>query len=192
VHFREGDNVMKKTAENTGRDGSFRQAVFAGGCFWCMEKPFREIPGVVEVESGYTGGREPYPAYEDVCSGITGHLEAVRILYDPGKISYDELLEVFWRQIDPTDGGGQCADRGRQYRTAIFWHDDRQRALAEESRRRLGESGRFGAPVVTEILEAGEFYRAEEYHQDFHRKCVLRYDSYRRHSGRDAFLGAHW
>lgn len=183
---------MKKTAENTGRDGSFRQAVFAGGCFWCMEKPFREIPGVVEVESGYTGGREPYPAYEDVCSGITGHLEAVRILYDPGKISYDELLEVFWRQIDPTDGGGQFADRGRQYRTAIFWHDDRQRALAEESRRRLGESGRFGAPVVTEILEAGEFYRAEEYHQDFHRKCVLRYDSYRRHSGRDAFLGAHW
>lgn len=169
-----------------------RTATFAGGCFWCIEAAFQETPGVVDAVSGYTGGTEERPTYEQVSSGTTGHLEAVRVTFDPRKITYRELLAIFWRQIDPTDDGGQFADRGSQYRTAIFTHDEEQRALAEDSKRALGLSGRFAKLIVTRILPAGAFYEAEEYHQDFYMKSALRYKAYRAASGREEFLGNAW
>lgn len=171
---------------------TLEKATFAGGCFWCLESAFRKVPGVVAVTSGYTGGHKEYPTYEEVCTGETGHFEAVEVLFDPEKVSYEELLEVFWRNIDPTDPGGQFADRGPQYRTAIFYHTEAQRLKAEASKRALEESGRFAKPIVTEILPASPFYPAEEYHQDYARKCPLRYELYRKLSGRDAFLAKHW
>ncbi|MEA2025346.1 MAG: peptide-methionine (R)-S-oxide reductase MsrB [Chloroflexota bacterium] len=174
----------------SGPDDAAR-ATFAGGCFWCMEAAFEKLDGVYAVTSGYTGGPEEDPTYEQVSSRRTGHAEAIEIRYDPGQISYDELLQVFWRQIDPTDAGGQFADRGPQYRTAVFYHDDEQRAQAETSRDTLAESGRFDGPIVTDIVEAGPFYRAEEYHQDFYRKDP-RFESYRLHSGRLPFLQRVW
>ena len=167
------------------------RATFAGGCFWCMEAAFEELGGMYAVISGYTGGPEEDPTYEQVSTGRTGHAEAIQIHYDPERISYDELLQVFWRRIDPTDAGGQFADRGPQYRTAVFYHDDEQRAHAEASRDALAESGRFDEPIVTDIVEAGPFYRAEEYHQDFHQKDP-RFESYRLHSGRLSFLERVW
>ncbi len=167
-------------------------ATFAGGCFWCMVAPFDQLPGVVRVVSGYTGGHKENPTYEEVCAGGTGHAEAVQITYDPSVISYRELLNVFWRQIDPTDPGGQFYDRGDSYRTAIFYHDEEQRRLAEESKRELEQSGRFDKPIVTEIVPAGKFYPAEEYHQDYYRKNPLRYRMYRQGSGRDEFIARHW
>ena len=163
------------------------RATFAGGCFWCMEPPFEKLDGVHAVVSGYTGGPEEDPTYEQVASGGTGHAEAIQVDYDPERIGYDELLQVFWRMIDPTDAGGQFADRGPQYRTAVFYHDDEQRAQAEASRETLVANGPFDAPIVTEIVEAGSFYRAEEYHQDFYKKDPERYESYRLHSGRGPF-----
>jgi peptide methionine sulfoxide reductase msrA/msrB len=168
------------------------KATFAGGCFWCMEPPFEKLAGVKSVVSGYTGGAERDPSYRDVSSGRTGHAEAVEILYDPLVVSYEQLLDVFWRQIDPTDGGGQFVDRGSQYRTAIFTHDEEQRRLAAESREALESSGRFSVPIVTEILPAGPFYPAEEYHQDYYRKSPLKYKYYRWGSGRDRFLEKKW
>ncbi len=171
---------------------AYQKATFAGGCFWCMEPAFEQLDGVIEVISGYTGGRTPNPTYEQVCAGGTGHLEAVQITYDPSRIGYRDLLEVFWRNIDPTDGGGQFVDRGEQYGTAVFYHDDEQKRLAEESRKALEASGRFSRPVVTRILPAREFYPAEEYHQDYYKKSALRYKLYRSHSGRDAFLEKTW
>ncbi|MHB9093492.1 MAG: peptide-methionine (S)-S-oxide reductase MsrA [Eubacteriales bacterium] len=149
---------------------AYRLATFAGGCFWCMVAPFEKTPGVIKVVSGYTGGTTENPTYEAVCSGKTGHYEAVQVTYDPAAISYEEVLNIFWRQVDPTDPGGQFHDRGTSYRTAIFYHDEDQRQRAEASKKALAESGRFAGPVVTEILPAAVFYPAEEYHQDYHQK----------------------
>ncbi len=166
------------------------KAIFAGGCFWCMEPPFEKLEGVEKVVSGYTGGTGANPGYRDYSQ--KGHIEAVEVTYDPSKIGYDELLDVFWRQIDPTDPGGQFADRGKGYRTAIFYTDENQRKLAEQSKKRLEESGKFDEPIVTEIIEAGEFYPAEDYHQDYYKKNPDRYTSYRRGSGRAPFLERVW
>jgi peptide-methionine (S)-S-oxide reductase len=168
------------------------KATFAGGCFWCMEPPFDELDGVVSTTSGYTGGKTRNPTYEQVSYGGTGHIEAVQIEFDPSKITYEELLEVFWRNVDPTDGGGQFCDRGSQYRTGIFVHDGEQRRLAEESKAALVASGRLEKKVVTEIYPATEFYRAEEYHQDYYTKNPIRYKLYRRGCGRDRVLEKLW
>jgi peptide methionine sulfoxide reductase msrA/msrB len=165
------------------------QATFAGGCFWCIEAAFEKLDGVKEAVSGYTGGRKENPTYEEVCTGTTGHLEAVRVTYDPSKVGYHELLDVFWNQIDPTDDGGQFVDRGSQYRTAIFYHTPEQKRIAEESKADLERSGRYTKPVVTEIRPAAVFYPAEEYHQDYYRKNAARYEFYRSHSGRDRQTG---
>jgi len=167
-------------------------ATFAGGCFWCMEPPFEKLGGVVSVVSGYTGGKEPNPTYEQVSSGSTGHAESIEVRYDPTRIGYETLLDVYWRQIDPTDPGGQFADRGRQYRTVIFYHDEVQKNLAERSKAALEASGRFSKPIVTAIEPAGPFYRAEEYHQDYYKKNPEHYKAYRRGSGREAFLEKTW
>ncbi len=171
---------------------SLEKATFAGGCFWCMVPPFEKIDGVTEVLSGYTGGYKENPTYEEVSSGKTGHVEAVQVTFDPSKVSYKKLLDVFWRQIDPTDAGGQFVDRGSQYRSVIFFHTPEQKALAEKSKEELQHSGRFRKPIVTEILPAGKFYKAEEYHQDYYRKNPIRYKFYRFHSGRDQFLKKIW
>ncbi len=167
-------------------------ATFAGGCFWCMEPPFEKLDGVLAVVSGYAGGRKSDPSYEQVCSGTTGHLEAVQITYDPRRVSYDQLLELFWRQIDPTDPGGQFADRGEQYGTAIFYHDGEQKRLAELSRDALALSGRFDRPIVTVIRPFTGFYPAEDYHQDYYQKRPDQYQTYRRGSGRQRFLEKTW
>ncbi len=173
-------------------ESKLAKATFAGGCFWCMEPPFDELEGVVSTTSGYTGGRVSNPSYEQVSSGGTGHLEAVEVAYDPSKISYEQLLEVFWRNVDPTDGGGQFCDRGEQYGTAIFFHDEGERRLAEESKKRLVESGRLKKPIVTPIRAASAFYAAEDYHQDYYKKNPLRYKFYRKGCGRDRVLEKLW
>jgi len=165
-------------------------ATFAGGCFWCMEKPFETLPGVISVTSGYTGGTSIGPDYNDYANG--GHLEAVRIVFDPTLVSYRQLLEVYWRQIDPTDPGGQFVDRGPAYVSTIFYHNDRQRQEAESSRQELRESHRFPKPIVTPLRQAMPFYAAEEYHQDYYKKNPLRYRYYRNGSGRDQFLDKVW
>ncbi|HWP66459.1 MAG TPA: peptide-methionine (S)-S-oxide reductase MsrA [Candidatus Limnocylindria bacterium] len=167
-------------------------ATFAGGCFWCMEPPFEKLDGVSSVVSGYAGGTEPNPTYEQVSSGATGHFEAVQITFDPARVSYEQLLDVFWRQIDPTDDGGQFVDRGPQYRSVVFVHDDAQRTAAEASKQALAASGRFAKPIVTRIVSFTTFYPAEEYHQDYARKNPIRYRFYRHGSGRDQFLEKHW
>ncbi len=165
-------------------------AVFAGGCFWCMEAPFDAVDGVVSTTSGYTGGHVPDPTYEQVSSGETGHFESVRIVYDPKRVSYVKLLDVFWHNVDPFDDGGQFCDRGGQYRSVIFVSDAAERKAAEESKRRLAE--KFGKPIATEIRDAGPFYAAEDYHQDYYRKNPLRYQFYRHGCGRDHRLEAVW
>ncbi|WP_270170630.1 peptide-methionine (S)-S-oxide reductase MsrA [Paenibacillus sp. SYP-B4298] len=167
-------------------------ATFAGGCFWCMVKPFDEQPGIEKVVSGYIGGHTENPTYEEVCSETTGHAEAVQITFDPQQFPYERLLGLFWQQIDPTDAGGQFHDRGNSYRTAIFYHNERQRELAEQSKRELENSGRFDRPIVTEITPAGVFYPAEDYHQHYYKTNPLRYKMYRKGSGRDAFIKQHW
>ncbi|AJY77515.1 methionine sulfoxide reductase [Paenibacillus beijingensis] len=167
-------------------------ATFAGGCFWCMVSPFEEMPGIIKVVSGYTGGHTVNPTYEEVCSHKTGHTEAVQITFNPDVFPYRKLLDIFWQQIDPTDAGGQFHDRGDSYRTGIFYHNEEQRKLAEESKRELAESGRFDKPIVTEITAAGPFYPAEDYHQDYHKTNPFRYKMYRKGSGRDAFIAKHW
>lgn len=167
-------------------------ATFAGGCFWCMVAPFERLDGVISVVSGYMGGHKERPTYEEVCSGDTGHCEVVQVCFDPDISPYEKLLDVYWRQIDPTDEDGQFYDRGKSYRTAIFYHNERQKQKAETSKRELIESGRFDMPVVTEILPASAFYPAEEYHQDYHKKFPCHYARYRMSSGRDAFVGKHW
>jgi peptide methionine sulfoxide reductase msrA/msrB len=169
-----------------------RTATFAGGCFWCVEADFEKVPGVVEVISGYTGGHKENPTYEEVSAGGTGHVEAVQVHYDPAKVSYEELLDFFWRHVDPTDPDGQFVDRGSQYRTVIFYHDEEQRCLAEESKKRLGDSKRFNKPIVTEIREFDRFYPAEEYHQNYYKTHAVRYKFYRWNSGRDQFLQKAW
>ena len=172
--------------------GEGKVAIFAGGCFWCMEATFEQVPGVLSVTSGYTGGHVPNPTYEEVCRGDTGHYEAVLVRYDPERVSYRALLDVFWKHIDPTDPGGQFHDRGPQYRTAIFYLDESQKQLAEESKRALSTSGLFDAPIVTQIIPAGEFYPAEAYHQDYYKKNPSRFESYSDASGRDQFLKETW
>ena len=168
------------------------KATFAGGCFWCMEGPFDQVPGVVSTTSGYTGGSVKRPSYEQVSTGTTGHAESVEVLYDPTKVGYAQLLEVFWHNVDPTDGGGQFCDRGNQYRTAVFFHDDEQRRLAEQSKKDLEASGKLKRPIVTQVVPAGEFYAAEDYHQDFYKKNAFRYRYYRLNCGRDARLKELW
>jgi peptide methionine sulfoxide reductase msrA/msrB len=168
------------------------KATFAGGCFWCMEHPFEKLEGVTEVLSGYTGGDNEDPTYKEVSAGTTGHLEAVRVVYDPSIITYSQLLDVFWKQVDPTDAGGQFVDRGEQYRTAIFYHNEEQKLLAEKSQGELQRSGRFSKSIATEIQEASDFYAAEEYHQDYYKKNPIRYKFYRSRSGRDEYLKKIW
>jgi peptide methionine sulfoxide reductase msrA/msrB len=168
------------------------RATFAGGCFWCVEADFEKVDGVVEVISGYTGGHKENPTYEEVSAGGTGHVEAVQVLYDPRKVSFKELLNVFWRHVDPTDPKGQFVDRGQQYRTAIFYQNEEEKLLAEESKRQLGASGKFEKPVVTEIIKLDKFYPAEDYHQDYYKTHALKYKYYRWNSGRDQFIGKVW
>lgn len=171
---------------------NIKLATFAGGCFWCSETDFKKAPGVIKVISGYTGGFQKNPSYEDVCSGKTGHVEAVQVLYDPSKITYEQLLNVFWRHIDPTDSGGQFADRGTQYRPVIFYHNNEQKHLAEKSRDKLQKSGRFQKPIETAIEPAGVFYEAENYHQNYCKNHPIHYKYYRQGSGRDRFLNNVW
>ncbi len=167
-------------------------ATFAGGCFWCMESPFEQLPGVVSVTSGYSGGPEKNPTYGQVSAGKTGHMESIQIVYDPKKIAYTKLLEVFWHNIDPTQGDGQFCDRGTQYRSAIFYSSENQRRLAEESKVAIEKSGRLTRPIVTPIVAFRAFYRAEEYHQDYYKKNPAEYDSYRTGCGRDKRLQTLW
>lgn len=184
-----GETVKDETTPPPAR---IETAVFAGGCFWCMESPFEKIPGVVSAESGYTGGHVENPTYEQVSGKDTGHVEAVRITFDPDRISYDDLLEVFWRQIDPTDDEGQFVDRGASYVSGIFVENETQRTQALASKQRLIESGRFDKPIVTPIRDAEVFYVAEDYHQDFYKTHPLKYKYYRFRSGRDAFIDGAW
>jgi len=172
--------------------GPLARATFAGGCFWCMEAPFDKVPGVVSTTSGYAGGRVKDPTYEQVSEGTTGHAEALQVAYDPAKVSYEQLLEVFWRNVDPVDRGGQFCDRGNQYRTGIFYEGDAQKRAAEESKRALEAPGRLPKPVVTEILPLEVFYPAEDYHQDFYKKSPVRYMTYRAGCGRDRRLEELW
>lgn len=174
------------------RAAPLAKATFAGGCFWCMEPPFEKLPGVVAVISGYTGGSQINPSYQEVSSGATGHIEAIKVIFNPNLVHYRTLLETFWANIDPTDSGGQFVDRGPQYRSAIFYLDEEQRRLAEESKAQLAASGRFKEAIVTEITAAGPFYPAEDYHQNYYKKNPLRYNYYRWGSGRDHFLESAW
>jgi peptide methionine sulfoxide reductase msrA/msrB len=180
------------SADMKNSDKELRIATFAGGCFWCTESDFEKLPGVVKVISGYTGGHKEKPTYKEVSSGTTGHVEAVQVHYDPSKVTYEELLDFFWRHIDPTDAGGQFVDRGEQYRSAIFYHDEEQKRLAEESKNALDKSGRFDKPVATEILPFTQFYEAEDYHQDYYKEHSVKYKFYRYRSGRDQFLEKVW
>jgi peptide methionine sulfoxide reductase msrA/msrB len=183
---KETGKSMMERSENT------RTAVFAGGCFWCTESDFEKVNGVIEVVSGYTGGHDDHPTYKEVSAGGTGHVEAVQVIYDPSRITYEELLDVFWRHVDPTDPGGQFVDRGSQYRSAIFYSNEKERQLAEASKKRLADSGPFTKPLVTDILPLGTFYKAEDYHQDYHKRNPIRYKWYRSGSGRDKFLKKTW
>jgi peptide methionine sulfoxide reductase msrA/msrB len=183
---------LERSVNRAAKTVDQETATFAGGCFWCVEADFEKVPGVLRVISGHTGGHKENPTYAEVSAGGTGHLEAVQVIYDPDKVSYAELLDHFWRHIDPTDPGGQFVDRGAQYRSAIFYHNEEQKRQAEESRRLLGESGRFSKPIVTEILPISRFYMAELYHQDYHKTHSLKYSYYRWRSGRDQFLEKVW
>ena len=183
--------AAEEAAAENGAD-ALAQATFAGGCFWCMEPPFDKLEGVVSTTSGYTGGRKSDPSYKEVVAGGTGHAEAVQVLYDPTKITYAELLDVFWRNIDPTTPNRQFCDRGHQYRTAIFYLDPEQKRLAAESKQRIETSKKLEGPIVTEITEASEFWPAEDYHQDYYKKNPLRYKLYRHRCGRDQRLKELW
>jgi peptide methionine sulfoxide reductase msrA/msrB len=167
-------------------------ATFAGGCFWCTESAFEEVDGVYDAISGFTGGPEKNPTYKQVARGLTGHIEAIEVHYDPTRVSYSDLLEVLWRNMDPTDAGGQFVDRGSQYASGIFYHNEEQKILAEKSKTMLAKSGKFDKPIVTPISKAGTFYRAEEYHQDFYKKSSTHYHTYRFGSGRDQFIDRVW
>jgi methionine-S-sulfoxide reductase len=171
---------------------TFEKATFAGGCFWCMVKPFDQYDGILSVVSGYTGGHKENPTYEEVCTEKTGHYEAVQITFNPAIFTYEKLLKIFWQQIDPVDSSGQFFDRGDSYRTAIFYHTDEQRKLAEDSKEQLHKSGKFTKPIATQILPATTFYPAEKYHQDYYKKNPLHYKRYRTGSGREAFINQNW
>ncbi|MBI4341682.1 MAG: peptide-methionine (S)-S-oxide reductase MsrA [Candidatus Omnitrophica bacterium] len=167
-------------------------ATFAGGCFWCLQQPFDETPGVISTSVGYTGGTTADPTYEQVSTGATGHAEALQAIYDPSKATYEQLLDVFWSNINPTTVNGQFADKGTQYRTAIFYHNDEQQRLAEASKERLARSGKFDEPIATEIVLASVFYRAEEYHQHYYKKQAAHYNAYKVGSGRAGYLKKVW
>jgi methionine-S-sulfoxide reductase len=167
-------------------------ATFAGGCFWCMVKPFDQEPGILKVVSGYTGGHKENPTYKEVCSETTGHYEAVQITYDPSVYPYEKLLSIYWQQIDPTDAGGQFYDRGLSYQTAIFYHTEEQKQLAEKSKQQLAESGRFNKEIATKIIPASTFYPAEEYHQDYYKKNPEHYNRYHIGSGRAGYIKENW
>ncbi|MGA7616906.1 MAG: peptide-methionine (S)-S-oxide reductase MsrA [Thermoanaerobaculia bacterium] len=180
-----------RTPESAGgKPAHLAVATFSGGCFWCMEKPFDQTAGVVDTTSGYTGGDVVRPSYEEVSGGGTGHRESERVTYDPTKVSYEQLLDVYWHNVDPFDAGGQFCDRGSQYTTAIWYHDENQRRLAEASKQRIEQ--KFGKKVYTAILPAGAFYPAEDYHQNFYQKNPIRYEFYRHGCGRDRRLEEIW
>jgi len=183
-------SAMARVGENSV--DTVDTATFAGGCFWCMVHPFDELPGVIKVTSGYTGGTKVNPTYEEVSAGGTGHAESVQVLYDPSKIGYDHLLNVYWHNIDPLTSNAQFCDHGNQYRSAIFYHDDKQRMAAEATKDTLTKSGRFTQPIVTQIVAATPFYPAEDYHQDYYKKNPVRYKFYRWNCGRDQRLKQLW
>lgn len=185
--------TQEKGKENMASENIITKvATFAGGCYWCTEADFEKLPGVVKVISGYAGGHKENPTYEEVSSGTTGHVEAVQVYYDPKKITYNDLLDYFWKHIDPTDAGGQFVDRGAQYRSVIFYQNEDEKRLAEESKEKLAKSGRFKKPIVTEILPSNKFYEAEDYHQDYYKNHPFKYKFYRSRSGRDKFLKEVW
>jgi peptide-methionine (S)-S-oxide reductase len=185
--YASGAETRSSVSEN-----KLEKATFAGGCFWCMQPPFDKLDGVISTTVGYCGGKEENPTYKQVSAGNTGHAEAVEVVYDPSRVSYADLLNVFWMNIDPTQKDGQFADTGAQYRTAIFYHNEEQKRLAEASKKELKNTGRFSKKIVTEIVPATPFYRAEEYHQDYYKKNPLRYKIYRYRSGRDDYLVRKW
>jgi len=182
----DGEETMDATQSGT------QEAIFGGGCFWCIEAAFQVQPGVTGAVSGYTGGDVENPTYEEVSTGRTGHFEAVLVRFDPEQVTYEELLDIFWQSIDPTDAGGQFYDRGSQYHTAIFYLDEAQRVLAEASKQELEASGRFDEPIATQILPAQPFYVAEAYHQDYFEKYLAQYNAYNTGSGRKQFLEETW
>jgi peptide methionine sulfoxide reductase msrA/msrB len=186
-----GNGAQKEARKNMAETkGNSATATFAGGCFWCVESDFEKVPGVLKVVSGYTGGTGENPTYETYHA--KGHIEAIQVFYDPSKVTYSRLLDVLWKHIDPTDAGGQFVDRGPQYRSAIFYHDEEQKRLAEKSKEELAKSGRFAKPIVTEIIKFDRFYDAEGYHQDYYKNNPIRYKYYRSGSGRDEFLEKTW
>ncbi len=187
-----GVTVAAAAAAGAAAQGRTALATFAGGCFWCMQPPFENLKGVLSTTVGYTGGHTTTPTYQEVSAGGTGHAESVQVVYDPEQISYAQLLDVFWHNIDPITANAQFCDHGDQYRSAIFYHDEDQRRLAEESKQRLEASKRFDRPIVTAIVPASEFYPAEEYHQKYHEKNPLRYRYYRWNCGRDQRLKELW
>ena len=178
--------------EKMVKEGKYKNATFAGGCFWCSESDFEKHEGVIEVISGYTGGNEKNPTYEEVSAGNTKHVESIQVTYDPNKTDYSKLLDVYWRHIDPTDDGGQFVDRGKQYKAVIFYEDSEQKKLAEKSKKELEKSGRYDKPIVTEIKKLKTFYIAEDYHQDYYKKNPLKYKFYRYSSGRDQYINSVW
>ena len=187
------DSASKKsTAKVSEKSGIIETALFAGGCFWCMEHPYENQPGISKALSGYTGGEKQNPTYNQVASGSTQHVEAVEIHFDPEVISYNDLLQIFWRNVDPTDAGGQFVDRGKQYTTGIFYKNNQQKKSAEQSKKRLEGKNLFNKKIITKIVPAGKFYPAEEYHQDFFKKNYIRYRVYRAGSGRDEFIKRIW
>lgn len=183
---------MKELDIASAKNSNYELATFAGGCFWCLQPSYDKLHGVIKTVVGYTGGAEKDPTYDEVAHGRTGHVEAIRILYDPQKVKFEELVEEFWRNIDPTQADGQFADRGPQYRTVIFYHDDNQKAAAEKAKAMLEESGKFKKPIATRIQAAGEFYQAEEYHQEYYKKNEAHYRLYKIGSGRADFIEKVW
>jgi len=186
------EQKSEKSTTMNDENSTLKIATLAGGCFWCVESDFEKVDGVAKAISGYTGGTKEDATYNEVSAGGTGHVEAVQIYYDPARITYKALLDVFWRHVDPAHPGGQFVDRGAQYRTAIFYHDEEQRRIAQASKKELNESGRFSKPIATKIIEFKQFYEAEEYHQDYSQKNALRYKFYRYNSGRDQFFKRAW
>ncbi|MBP9854817.1 MAG: peptide-methionine (S)-S-oxide reductase MsrA [Candidatus Omnitrophica bacterium] len=181
---------MSKPAHN--QESKSAIATFAGGCFWCIESTFDQMDGIISAVAGYTDGKKSNPTYEEVCSGSTGHTEAVEVTFNPSKVTYEQILNVFWQNIDPTQKNGQFGDHGTQYRTAIFFHDDEQRKTAEQSKKNLERSGKFKSPIVVEIKPATTFYKAEDYHQDYYKKNPGHYQSYHYMSGRGPFIEKVW
>ncbi len=192
VHSGQVPLEINYTTADEAAELGYEAATLAGGCFWCMEPPYEDLEGIIDVTSGFSGGDLEHPRYRQVTAGGTGHIEVIQLIYDPEIISYSEILDIYWVNIDPLDDGGQFCDRGDIYRSAIFYHDDEQRRIAEEYKRELDESGRFHEPIVTEIRAYEEFYPAEQYHQGYARRNPVRYSFYRSRCGRDPRLAELW